>query len=195
MPLIYNGTCPRCGHREGASDSGMAFYREEDGAMLPLPHPCEDLRIKRYGTTLDRALREGRIVHSESRVCWSCGALNERRDLRVLALPTGWGDALIVLVATAVAAVVAGRAHWVLGGLMTLFGAYIVVGMMRTGLAKYRFRDAIRARRAALRPTRRCARCGGRWLLRVHPYLPIHGKLLCSSCGTRTVWMKLVGIS
>jgi len=80
MPGVYEGTCPQCGRKNWATDWALAYYTDDDRVEF-LAHPNESDEITRFGTTLDAAQFDGRLVWSDTIVCNACGVIGSRNKL------------------------------------------------------------------------------------------------------------------
>ena len=103
MPTIYRQYCDNCDTDGGTDVTYDTFagaviapspcggriisghyqaYLDDDGNLVPLPHPVEDSALRSHGATWNNAALAGRLFLVTKLVCRKCGTMNESARLR-----------------------------------------------------------------------------------------------------------------
>lgn len=214
MPLIYQGTCSRCGYQTpGMTDqygavlvdrpvenvqyevAGAVSTSDEKIQFNPvhlnlviLSHPVESSSLARTGYTWRDLHAQGRHVRVTNVVCRECGVIHRHYKL-IYSSMAGFQITLATSLAAAVIAGIYGR-HIVVGLITFTLAAYLLAGATEA-YAWLRYRWKFSQRMAELKQQSKCPHCEGHRARSIS-----HEKhALCPQCQTRNIQFRNVGIS
>ena len=204
MPLIYEATCSACDYGSGHLSEGyLAIIVDEpccsihahpdDPRLVILGHPLESTILEELGFTFTSAGLGGRVVYVKNIVCEDCGAMYETCRLDAGSGSLGGTGCLVMLaLSAAVGAAVGWKCESVpLGftaGCLSLRGFSAFADANISAYVRWRYNDRV----SEFDRGPGCPTCHS---MKYVSFPPGRGKLICPSCGQRTVSVRSVGIS
>jgi hypothetical protein len=117
MPTVYRVRCTNCLRAPDIPPDRVAGYvahagrndgvvipadylalQQDNGTLVCLPHPIEDLTLQNHAQSWAQAMKDGRLLRVTYKVCTACGTINEEK--RVHDNRYGCLLALVILIAT-----------------------------------------------------------------------------------------------
>jgi hypothetical protein len=199
MPIIYRAQCKSCRSAPDPNGSGDSVSRPEGSSfsegylavrlnnneLAVLPHPSENITLKKYGFTHEQASKEKRLYYFQYKICEECGTLH--KEQQVPGDPKGCLPSIIAGVATMILVWFFAKANWFIsccaGLLMFLF-----VGILFSKIYNRQRRNEIETLKL-----KSCTHCRGNRFKAIHEIAK--KPVMCPFCKTRNMTYIPVAIS